>query len=1231
LSCRYHLTVNSLSKARTLVLLLVACGSLCAQEYSFRYFGGGEGLSNLSVRNVYQDRVGFLWVATVNGLFRYDGESFEAFGAAQGVPSSAGTAFGEAPDGSLLAGGGFGLLRLRGNRFEMVPGAFKGIGELQGIQSDGKGHTYLNTENGLMELTLKPGTDEFVIRRIPPPAGTPITEVNGAPEAGGVLVDGETIWYGCGVKLCRLEKGETRVYGPEEGLPEFAVVVIQKDHYGDLWLRLRGAGVFVLPAGQSRVRRPILPGPHPFLSSIPSMDADGRVLLPMRDGMLIGDERGWQTIDHATGLRGAVHVVFEDRQHSLWIAMSGQGLVQWRGYREWENYTSASGLTSDSVGAILPQPGGPIWVGEDGDLMRGERKGIRIQWTKVAGLEGTNVQAVTAGPNGTIWLGTNPNGIARMNPSTGSLAWLGQPHSSIKSVFDLRFDRQRRLWVGSDGGLYVAHAPYTRYERISALPALRVYSVAEGSDGTIWAGGIGGLFSYTGGQWRNWTEADGLRSQQILSLGVGAKGTIWIAYRFAAGMDRVHLLGNGLSVEKNVQRPGSNGIVSFIKPDAQGRMWTGSDHGVDVWDGLRWSHYGMSDGLAWDNCARNAFAAEPDGTVWIGTSGGLSRFKPSSQQSPAAPVEVVFTRLLMGGGDVSRESNPSFDVHANSLLAHYTAVNASRENAVLFRYRIKGANSAWTETTQRELQFANLAPGDYRLEIEAQDADGAWRAKRAEFAFTILTPWNKAWWFYTLCGLIPLCGTWGFFRIRMAEARRKEQSLQLLLEAQKTIENLAFYDPLTELPNRRMLMNRVGKSLAGAARNCRLMAMLFVDLDKFKGINDSLGHRCGDLLLKETARRLMASTRETDTVARLGGDEFVVFLEDLSEDPEKAAAQAETVAKKVLAGASQPYLLGDHESLTTASIGITVFGIQPESAEEALQQSDIAMYQGKAAGGNTIRFFAPELQAAINARTQLEEELRVAIHQGQFLLYYQPQVDRGRVIGAEALVRWKHPRGCILAPGNFISLCEETGLILPLGDWVLETACRQLAAWARRKETAHLSIAVNISTRQLRHPSFVEDVLAAVERTAANPQMLELELTESTMVENIDEVIAKITELRAHGLRFSLDDFGAGYSSLNYLRCLPLDRLKIDRAFVKDILADASGEAIAHAIISLGRAMGMEVMAEGVESEEQRQLLASLGCDMYQGYLLSPPVPIEEMERLLAGDARSFIADAKFC
>jgi diguanylate cyclase (GGDEF)-like protein/PAS domain S-box-containing protein len=447
------------------------------------------------------------------------------------------------------------------------------------------------------------------------------------------------------------------------------------------------------------------------------------------------------------------------------------------------------------------------------------------------------------------------------------------------------------------------------------------------------------------------------------------------------------------------------------------------------------------------------------------------------------------------------------------------------------------------------------------------------------------------------------------------------QDLTDVKAAQDEIRNLSFYDPLTGLPNRRLLMDRLLRSPLAAARNRRKRALLFVDLDNFKSLNDTLGHQTGDLLLQEVAQRLDSCVRESDTVARCGGDEFAVMLESLSEVAEEAAAQAQVIGEKILAICGLPYHLAGHECHCPSSIGITVFGDELDGTNDALQRAEIAMYQAKEAGRNTIRFFAPALQAAVNARAAMEEDLRQAIKTNQFVLFYQPQVERDHLIGAEALIRWKHPKHGLLPPGEFIPLAEESGLILPLGDWVIEAACSQLATWALRKETAAVTLAVNISARQFRQPDFVERVLAALDRTGANPLTLKLELTESMLLDNVDDVITKITALKSHGLRFSLDDFGTGYSSMAYLRRLPLDELKIDLIFVRDIMADAASGAIAQAILSLGKAMGLRVIAEGVETREQRDFLVRMGCNSFQGFLFSRPLPLEEFQLWLPDSA----------
>lgn len=440
-------------------------------------------------------------------------------------------------------------------------------------------------------------------------------------------------------------------------------------------------------------------------------------------------------------------------------------------------------------------------------------------------------------------------------------------------------------------------------------------------------------------------------------------------------------------------------------------------------------------------------------------------------------------------------------------------------------------------------------------------------------------------------------------------------------QAAEEIEYLAFHDLLTHLPNRRMLLDRLKRALAASARNGKDGAVLFLDLDYFKMLNDTLGHAVGDLLLQQVAERLTDCLRESDTVARLarlGGDEFVVMLEDLSEHALKAAAQAEVVANKILIALNQPYQLATHEYQGTASIGVAFFSDHKCSQEDLLKHADIAMYQAKKAGRNILRFFDPQMQDAINTRADMERELRKAIEKQQFHLFYQIQVnDLGCPLGAEALIRWIHPERGLVSPFHFIPLAEETGLILPIGLWVLETACAQIKAWEQDSATRNLTLSINVSAKQFYQADFVSQVQSVVQRHAIDPMRLKLELTESMLLERIEDTIATMNELNVIGIRFSLDDFGVGYSSLQYLKRLPLYQLKIDQSFVRDIAIDSSDQAIVHTIIAMAHTLNLNVIAEGVETEEQKGLLLNSGCMYFQGYLFGKPVPIEQFESSL--------------
>ncbi len=437
-------------------------------------------------------------------------------------------------------------------------------------------------------------------------------------------------------------------------------------------------------------------------------------------------------------------------------------------------------------------------------------------------------------------------------------------------------------------------------------------------------------------------------------------------------------------------------------------------------------------------------------------------------------------------------------------------------------------------------------------------------------------------------------------------------------EAEAEIHRLAYYDPLTLLPNRRMLQDRLGQSLAAAARNGQNGAILFLDLDNFKTLNDTRGHDIGDMLLAEVAQRLKASVREMDTVARLGGDEFVVILEDLGTDAGEAAIQVRLVGEKLREALAQSYALDGREFYCTVSIGISLFGEHGATVEELLKHADLAMYHSKTEGRNTLHFFDPAMQAALDKRSALEEELRQALARGEFHLYYQPQVDGAHhVVGAEALLRWAHPERGLITPGEFIALAEETGLILPIGHWVLQTACAQLKMWEDNPRTRFMQLAVNVSARQFRQPDFVAQVRRALGETGADPTRLKIELTETLVLDDVADTINKMITLRSDGIGFSMDDFGTGYSSLTYLKQLPLDQLKIDKSFVRNLATDANDAAIVQAIITMGQTFGLDVIAEGVETEAQREFLGQRGCHTYQGYLFGKPVALKEFDELV--------------
>jgi diguanylate cyclase (GGDEF)-like protein len=585
-----------------------------------------------------------------------------------------------------------------------------------------------------------------------------------------------------------------------------------------------------------------------------------------------------------------------------------------------------------------------------------------MTFQSVAGVNGFAVHSLQSAPNGDLWIGTEARGVARIDAQTNRTTWFGEAQGLRgRAAYTIRFDRQQQLWAATEAGLFVSKSPFKSFSQVTELPATRMWAVAEATDGTIWAGGTDGLFEFAGGHWKNLTHADGLSNTEVLSMGAGPGGTMWVGYRFGGGIDRVQPKAGGIAIQKGVERSGSDGLVYFLNFDSKGRLWAGTERGVDMWDGARWSHYDTNDGLAWDDCNLNAFAEEPDGTVWIGTGGGLSRFKPILRTAEDAPLEVVFTSLVIGKTEVSSLQNPSFGIHENSFVARYSALNAPRANGVIFRYRLGDATSSWTETSQRELQFANLAPGHYQIEVEARANDGEWSGKSAQFSFRILTPWYSTWWFASLCVLIPLSIAGGALRLRFVGAQMREQELVNLVQektadlrrANEELVLLSFTDPLTGLANRRVFDQTLDRECARMRRTDSSLSLLSIDVDHFKALNDSQGHQKGDdylVLLSVELTRLCR--REVDLAARCGGEEFAIIL---PETTRYGAEQFAECVRQAVAAMNLPHSASPVAPYLTVSVGVAT-GTKEWCCDRAalMAAADKALYAAKKAGRNRI-------------------------------------------------------------------------------------------------------------------------------------------------------------------------------------------------------------------------------------------------------------------------------------
>jgi diguanylate cyclase (GGDEF)-like protein len=946
--------------AAILVLPLLFTGLAEAQQYSFRVYGLDQGLNNLAVKGLHQDNKGFLWVSTENGIFRYDGERFQSFGVKEGIPPSSGVAFGEAPDGSLLAGGEIGLFREVGERFEpvSVPGA-KSVSWFSGIRSDGNGSTWVATDAGLMVMTRELGASRFAFRLVPKPASVE------KPNAYGLLVEDHTVWYGCDKQLCQFRGGQVTVFGAKAGLPPSQWKGIQRAGNGDLWAQGRSE-VAVLRRGSTRFEIPESPFRSSGTTGVLSVDSAGRVIFGTNDGLIIRENDRWKSVGRNSGLRGSVYCALQDREGSLWIGLLGRGLVRWVGYQEWEAFTSDSGLDSDIVYEMLPLPDGTVWAATEAGLFHGVRVHDVWTWRRQPQLSRIPIHSIRPDRAGRFWLGTESKGAARFNPVTGQIEWFTEKQGlSAKNPYTLTLDGRNRIWAATERGLFVADLSALQFRPVEQVPRIQMWATIEAANGDIWVGSAKGLFRLSGGTWSHFTASDGLSHEVILSLAAAKNGDVWVGYRYGGGLDRIRMNGGTPEISRPANNPGGRpATVYFLGFDSRERLWAGTDRGVDVWDGSAWNHYDRQDGLVWDDCDLNGFAAAPDGSVWFGTSGGLARFTQQQVASRIYAPDVIYTKVILGNKEVDPAAHPSVDHASNVLHTRFSALTFARESSVLFRYRMAPLFDGWRETQQRELQFDGLPPGTYRLELLARDGWGRWSAVPAAFSFQVRAPWWRGRWVLPILLIVPLAVVVLLSRLRGAAMRRRESNLIRLVEdrtaelkqANQHLLRLSSMDGLTGIANRRTFDQTLEREWNQMLRTGAPLSLVLLDIDYFKLLNDELGHLHGDESLILLASELQGvSKRKTDLVARFGGEEFAMILP--ATDRQGAAEMAEntrlSVARLGIRHPRSP--IGTN---VTVSLGLATAtpGSFP-NASELVAAADKALYLAKHRGRDRVACF----------------------------------------------------------------------------------------------------------------------------------------------------------------------------------------------------------------------------------------------------------------------------------
>jgi signal transduction histidine kinase/ligand-binding sensor domain-containing protein/CheY-like chemotaxis protein len=771
---------SRLTKA-ILVLALLASPAI-AQRFSFKYYGQEQGLSNLATECLFQDRTGYLWVGTQNGLFRYDGADFTRFGEVDGLPSDSIEALSQTPDGTLWVATQAGLARRDGTRFKAVyfgrrtenPSHF-------GLASDHAGRIYLGTPAGLLAAPPPIAGSERTFRPIP---GQPQE-----PAYGVTVTSGGDVWFGCGFQICRFAGGSVTTFGSRQGVLAARWDALIEDRGGSIWIRSskyllqknRGSDTFIATSQA-------IPSLGDFASL--SLGHDGELFVPTDDGVWEFSKGRWRVIGQAQGLiSGSINTVLQDREGSIWIGLWGAGLARWLGRNQWEGWTRAEGLSGEHIWMMTRDRHGDLWVATQNglnQLHRDPRTGASAWkvWGEKDGIAGNKTRAVTVGPDGAVWVGSSPGGVSRIDPVSKRVRSFSLPPGpSHDRIWNMTIDRSGTLWVATRGGLFFVDVQKgdTSFQR-QMLPMTEsseiIFSVLEDSKDRLWVSGTQGLARRENGSWRRFRKEDGLPTNVAGFLAEDPDGSIWVGYRDRTGLSKIHVEGDRLSLKTYTHGSGlrSNQAI-FVRVDHRGWLWFGTDHGVDVLRNGTWRHYGQQDGMIWDDCDSEGFYEDSDGSIWIGTSRGLAHFRVPETEPASEGPRVEFTRFKLGDREFATADHIVVPYSDRSLNAKLSVLTFLSEGDVLCKYRLLGLDRTWIETKQREIRFSNLPYGNFVLEATARSAAGLWSPVPARISFEISPPWWASWWFRI--GLLATIVLMMLQLIRWRTGRLTQEQLRL--------------------------------------------------------------------------------------------------------------------------------------------------------------------------------------------------------------------------------------------------------------------------------------------------------------------------------------------------------------------------------------------------------------------------------------------------------------------